>query len=203
MVRLYIETNFLMSIATGRDPQAYNLLSTPPSSVRIAIPSICCMEALSALEDELKRRNRFENDLNLQISQLRRDVTSPYAQSLLFHVRQSLVENRGLLNDVKERLFQALDQLTAQAEIIALTSDMLQASLNTAFFEKEPTDNLILYSILQDVRLHPTEVKVFLSGNVKEFGTLEVQQALSDAGVEQYFRATQSFLGWLNSQSTL
>jgi len=67
-----------MSIATGRDPQAYNLLSTPPSSVRIAIPSICCMEALSALEDELKRRNRFENDLNLQISQLRRDVTSPY-----------------------------------------------------------------------------------------------------------------------------
>jgi hypothetical protein len=63
-----------MSIATGRDTQAYNLLSTPPSSVQIAIPSICCMEALSALEDELKRRNRFENDLNLQISQLRRDA---------------------------------------------------------------------------------------------------------------------------------
>jgi len=203
VVRLYIETNFLMSIATGGDPQAYNLLSTPPSSVRIAIPSICCMEALSALEDELKRRNRFENELNLQISQLRRDVTSPSARSLLFHVDQSVVENRGLLNDVKERLFQALDQLAVKAETIALTTDMLQASLNTAFFEKEPTDNLILYSILEDVRLHPTEVKVFLSGNVKEFGTLEVQQALSDAGVEQYFRATQSFLGWLNSQSTL
>ena len=203
MVRLYIETNFLMSIATGRDPQAYNLLSTPPSSVRIAIPSICCMEALSALEDELKRRNRFENELNLQISQLRRDVTSPSARSLLFHVDQSVVENRGLLNDVKERLFQALDQLAVKAETIALTTDMLQASLNTAFFEKEPTDNLILYSVLEDVRLHPTEVKVFLSGNVKEFGTLEVQQALSDAGVAQYFRTSQSFVGWLNSQSTL
>jgi len=203
VVRLYIETNFLMSIATGRDPQAYNLLSTPPSSVRIAIPSICCMEALSALEDELKRRNRFENELNLQISQLRRDVTSPSARSLLFHVDQSVVENRGLLNDVKERLFQALDQLAVKAETIALTTDMLQASLNTAFFEKEPTDNLILYSVLEDVRLHPTEVKVFLSGNVKEFGTLEVQQALSDAGVAQYFRTSQSFVGWLNSQSTL
>ncbi len=203
MVRLYIETNFLMSIATGRDSQAYNLFSTPPSSVRIAIPSICCMEALSALEDELKRRNRFENELNLQISQLRRDVTSLYAHSLLFHVRQSVVENRGLLNDIKERLFQSLDQLAAKAEIIALTADMLQTSLNTAFFEKEPTDNLILYNILQDASVHPTEVKVFLSGNVKEFGALEVQQPLRDAGVEQYFRTTESFLGWLNSQSTL
>ena len=202
MVRLYIETNFLMSIATGRDSQAYNLLSTPPSSVQIAIPSICCMEALSALEDELKRRNRFENDLNLQLSQLRRDVTSPYAQSLLSHLAQSVIENRGLLNDVKERLFQALDRLAANAEIIPLTADMLQASLTTDFIEKEPTDNLILYSILDDARLHPTEVKVFLSGNVKEFGTLEVQQALSDAGVAEYFRASQSFLGWLNSQST-
>lgn len=191
-----------MSIATGRDSQAYNLLSTPPSSVQIAIPSICCMEALSALEDELKRRNRFENDLNLQISQLRRDVTSAYAQSLLFHLDQSVIENRGLLNDVKQRLFQALDQVTANAEIISLTADMLQASLNTDFMEKEPTDNLILYSILDDARLHPNEVKVFLSGNVKEFGTLEVQQALGDAGVAEYFRASQSFLGWLNSQST-
>ncbi|MBW4546582.1 MAG: DUF4935 domain-containing protein [Symplocastrum torsivum CPER-KK1] len=201
-MRLYIETNFLMSIATGRHSQPYNLLSTPPSSVRIAIPSIRCMEALSALEDELKRRNRFENELNLQISQLRRDVTSPYAPSLLFHVRQSVVENRGLLNNVKERLSQALDQLAAKAEIIALTADMLQTSLNTAFFEKEPTDNLILCSILQDASVHPTEVKVFLSGNVKEFGALDVQQPLRDAGVEQYFRTTESFLGWLNSQST-
>lgn len=190
-----------MSIATGRNSQAYNLLSLPPSSVRIAIPSICCMEALSALEDELKRRNRFENELNLQMSQLRRDVTSASAQSLLFHVEQPVVENRGLLNDIKERLSQALDQQAGKAEIIALTADMLQAGLDTAFIEQEPTDNLILYSILQDARLHPTEVKVFLSSNVKEFGTPEVRQALGDVSVEEYFRTTQSFLGWLNSQS--
>jgi hypothetical protein len=158
------------------------------------------MEALSALEDELKRRNRFENDLNLQISQLRRDVTSPYAQSLLFHLRQSVVENRRLLNNIKERLFQALNQLSANAEMLALTGDTLKESLITTLISTDPTDNLILYSILQDVQLYPTEVKVFLSGNVKEFGTIEVRQALNDAGV-RYFSATQSFIGWLNSQS--
>jgi hypothetical protein len=189
-----------MSIATGRDIQAHNLLSVPPSSVHIAIPSICCMEALSALEDELKRRNRFENDLNLQISQLQRDTTSAHAKSLLSYLEQSLDENKALVNDVQERLFQALEQISVNAEMIALTVDTIQQSLNTAFIEKEPTDNLILCSILKDAPLYPTEVKVFLSGNIKEFGTIEVRQALNDAGV-RYFSATQSFIGWLNSQS--
>lgn len=159
------------------------------------------MEALSALEDELKRRNRFENELNLQISQLRRNVTSLSAQFLLFHLEQSLNENQRLLNDVKERLSQALDQLSVNAEIIALTGEMLQENLTTNFTEKDPTDNLILCGILGNARSHPSEVKAFLSGNVKEFGTSEVQQALNDAGVEQYFSRTQDFLGWFNSRS--
>ncbi|GAA6614529.1 hypothetical protein [Scytonema sp. NUACC26] len=45
---LYIETNFAMSIATGRDPQANQLLLNIPPSIQIAIPSVCFMEALSS-----------------------------------------------------------------------------------------------------------------------------------------------------------
>ncbi|MBD1881053.1 MULTISPECIES: PIN domain-containing protein [unclassified Coleofasciculus] len=197
---LYVETNFLMSIATGRDSQANTLLENPTASVQIAIPSICCMEALSALEDEVKRRNRFMNELNIQISQLRRDVTSSHAQSLLSHLEQSLIENEALLNDVETRLFQALDRLNTKAEIIPLTGDMLQASLDTRFINKDPTDNLILHCILNHARLHTTDRKVFLSANVKEFNPPEVQAALRDAGADKYFSRTQDFLGWLESQ---
>ncbi len=200
MVILYVETNFLMSIATGRDSQANTLLENPTASVQIAIPSICCMEALSALEDEVKRRNRFMNELNIQISQLRRDVTSSHAQSLLSHLEQSLIENEALLNDVETRLFQALDHLNTKAEMIPLTGDMLQESLDTRFINKDPTDNLILHCILHHARLHPTDRKVFLSANVKEFNTPEVQAALQEAGVVKYLTRTQDFLGWLESQ---
>ena len=200
MVILYVETNFLMSIATGRDSQANTLLENPTASVQIAIPSICCMEALSALEDEVKRRNRFMNELNIQISQLRRDVTSSHAQSLLSHLEQSLIENEALLNDVETRLFQALDHLNTKVEIIPLNGDMLQASLDTHLLEKDPTDNLILHCILNHARLHTTDRKVFLSANVKEFNIPEVQAALRDAGVDKYFSRTQDFLGWLESQ---
>ena len=63
---LYVETNFPMSIATGRDPQANTLLLNTPASVRIAIPSTCFMEALSALEADQKYRRRFGNELSIR-----------------------------------------------------------------------------------------------------------------------------------------
>ncbi len=197
---LYVETNFLMSIATGRDSQANTLLENPTASVQIAIPSICCMEAFSALKDELKRRNRFMDELKKQISQLRRDVTSSHAQSLLSHLEQSLIENEALLNDVENRLFQALDHLNTKAEMIPLTGDMLQESLDTRLINKDPTDNLILHCILNHAHLYPRHIKVFLSANFKEFNTPEVQAALGNTGVNRYFSHTQDFLGWLQTQ---
>ena len=201
MAILYIETNFLMSIATGRDPDANNLLLSVPTSVRIAIPAICCMEALSALEDDIKRRNRFADEQKKQISQLKGDLTSPYAKSLLFHLEESLNENEGLLNNIKVRLFEALELLADNVEMMELTADTLRESLNTVFIEEDPTDNLILHCILNHAHLHANEVQVFLSNNTKDFGVPEVREALREAGITEYFSRTEDFLGWLQSQS--
>lgn len=189
-----------MSIATGRDAQAVTLLKNTALSADIVIPSICCMEALSALEDELKRRNRFASELDLQISQLKRDQTSPYAKSLLSHLEQSLIENKALLNNIQDRLFDAFDYLNIRVEMIALTADMLQATMKIPLIEKDLTDNLILHCILGNARLQPNEVKVFLSSNTKDFGTQEVQEALQNADVNHYFSHTQDLLGWLRSE---
>jgi hypothetical protein len=190
-----------MSIATGRDPDANNLLLNVPTSVRIAIPAICCMEALSALEGVIKRRNDFANKLREQISQLDRDLTSPYAESLLSHLEESLNENEGLLNNIKVRLFEALELLADNVEMMELTADTLRESLNTVFIEEDPTDNLILHCILNHAHLHANEVKVFLSNNTKDFGVPEVRDALLEAGITKYFSRTEEFLGWLQSQS--
>ena len=201
MAILYIETNFLMSIATGRDPKANNLLLSVPTSVRIAIPAICCMEALSALEDEIKGRNRFANKLTEQIIQLKRDLTSLYAKSLLFHLEESLNENAGLLNNIKVRLFEALELLADKVEMMELTADTLRESLNTVFIKEDPTDNLILHCILNHAHLHASEVKVFLSNNTNDFGVPQVREALREAGITKDFSRTKDFLGWLQSQS--
>jgi rRNA-processing protein FCF1 len=81
-VIIYVETNFLMSVAMGREGREDDLLAAVSASVRVAIPSGCYMESFSALEDEQKRRNGFRVELEKQIAQLRRDSTSANAGAL-------------------------------------------------------------------------------------------------------------------------
>jgi len=199
---LYIETNFLMSIATGREAEAIMLLRDLSSSVQLVIPSICYMESLSALEGELKRQNYFKEQLSRQISETKRDVTSEQVASLSFHLEESLIYYRNRIGEIKFRLREAIYMLSQNAEMIVLNTEIIEASLNTTLIGKDPTDNLILHCILSHARLRPTETKVFLSGNVKEFRKLpEVQDALREAGITKYFSRTEDFLGWLQSQS--
>jgi hypothetical protein len=199
---LYIETNFLMSIATGREAEAIMLLRDLSSSVQLVIPSICYMESLSALEDELKRQNYFKEQLSHQISETKRDVTSEQVTSLSFHLEESLIYYRNRIGEIKFRLREAIYMLSQKAEMIVLNTEIIEASLNTTIIAKDPTDNLILHCILSHARLRPTETKVFLSGNVKKFRKLpEVQDALREAGITKYFSRTEDFIGWLQSQS--
>ena len=202
MAILYIETNFLMSIATGREAEAIMLLRDLLSSVQLVIPSICYMESLSALEDEVKRHNKFKEQLSRQISETKRDVTSEQVASLSFHLEESLIYYRNRIDEIKFRLREAIYIVSQKAEMIVLNTEIIEASLNTTIIGKDPTDNLILHCILSHARLRPTETKVFLSGNVKEFRKLpEVQDALLEAGITKYFSRTEDFLGWLQSQS--
>lgn len=197
---LYIETNFLMSIALGRDSEAGNLLLNPPASLQIAIPEVCSMESLSAFESEQKRRFRFSNELNQLISQLRRDLTSASAQSLLSHLDLSLRENENLLNDIKNRLFLALENIAANVTTIPLSPEIIRATLNNSLMFEEPTDNLICQTILSHARTRPSEVKVLMTGNIKDFTKPTVKAALENAGINLYFSRTSNFIGWLQSQ---
>jgi hypothetical protein len=191
-----------MSIATGREAEAIMLLRDLSSSVQLVIPSICYMESLSALEDEVKRQNYFKEQLSRQISETKRDVTSEQVASLSFHLEESLIYYRNRIGEIKFRLREAIYMLSQKAEMIVLNTEIIEASLNTTIIGKDPTDNLILHCILSHARLRPTETKVFLSGNVKEFRKLpEVQDALREVGITKYFSRTEDFLGWLQSQS--
>lgn len=196
---LYVETNFPISIATGRDPQATNLLQATPASIQIAIPSICYMEALYVLSVDLKSRNRFDGELRVRLNDAERNLTSASASLLSFHLKEAVNQNEALLKEIKALLPQTLSQLATKAEMINLTADILQSSLRIKLIE-EQTDNLILNCILNHAQWHAAEVKVLLSGNTNDFGKPEVREVLRNAGVENYFSRTQEFLSWLQSQ---
>jgi predicted nucleic acid-binding protein len=108
---LYIETNFLMGIATGRDPKADVLLAHPPEGLRLAIPQVCFMEALSVSGRVEKQRARLTNRLEREIAQVRRDLTSRNAKDLLPLLERANVTNQKLGKDVSTRLFDAIHLL--------------------------------------------------------------------------------------------
>ena len=157
------------------------------------------MEALSAVEAEEKRRNQLGGQLEQQVSQLKRDLSSPHASSLHALLQESLVLNGRLLNDILNRLATIFDLAAQHAELIPLDPETLRASLATRLV-KEPTDNLILTTVLRHAATHVDPVgevheqsMVFLSGNTRDFDVEEVKAVLKAGGL-RYMSSTRSVL---------
>lgn len=87
MVTVYLETNVLIAAAMGQDVDVDDVLRANGSSLRLVVPEVCVMESLSVLEGKSRERNLFAHDLDRQISQLRRDLTSAAASQFLKHLQ--------------------------------------------------------------------------------------------------------------------
>ncbi len=188
-----------MGIAKGQDPQAKNLLLNTPTSVCLAMPSICYVEALTTLEQEEKYNKDFLRSLDIQINEAERDKTSQKSQLLLSLLKQSKVSFVEHKNEIIQGFDTAFNQLLSKAEEIPLATEIIQESFEKNILEKHLIDKLILECIIHHARLHVSETKVFLSSNSQEFGKREVVEILQNSGI-QYFNKTQNFLGWLQSQ---
>jgi hypothetical protein len=197
-VILYVETNFLMSVAMGREARGDDLLAAVSASVRVAIPSGCFMESFSAFEDEQKRRNWFRAELEKQIGQLRRDTTSANAGALLRLLEESRIANDDLLNDVQARLFQFVDRAAGILELIPETPAIIQRAM-AAMLIADPTDNFILQAILDHSSRFPGATKALLTENTRDFNAEDVQAALAAAGINRTFRSVTNVLGWFGS----
>jgi superfamily I DNA and/or RNA helicase len=196
---LYVETNFLMSIATGRDPDAASVMSSPSPLLRIVMPGICYMEALTTLESERRSTHQFKEMLKARINQARRDLTSVYAQSLRLHLERALAEVVRQFNDVEVRLFQGMSDLSRRVALIEPDRDIIESSIRERILEDELTDNLILHCVLHHAALNSDEERALLSENTRDFGREDVRRMLRNADVK-YFSKAKSFLDWLGAQ---
>jgi hypothetical protein len=193
---LYVETNFLVGVATGRDVAA-SLLDDPAPPVRLVIPGICFLEALAWMEGDARRRRESGRQWRDQIKQLDRDLTSPFARNLRTHLAQAINENDWLSTDVSNRLYRAISALSTRALILNITAEVLGASRGDVLIG-ESTDNLILHAILDHARSTPAARKGFFSENKNDFDGQPAQDALRAAGVE-YFRRAEAAIGWVGS----
>jgi hypothetical protein len=197
VVTLYVETNLPMSIAMGRDADALRLLSNAGQSYELIIPAACLMESLSAFQRERSVHNEFAGRLQQRAGQLRRNLLSGSAVSMLSHVEQAEIEAGRLLNDMQVRLVQALQELCRSATVLPVDPTLFASSLTTQHL-KQMTDNLILHMILADAPARPSEHKALVTGNTNDFTDPQIVQLLNSAGIEEVFATAGDALQWVS-----
>ncbi|MBD2279934.1 MAG: PIN domain-containing protein [Nostocales cyanobacterium LacPavin_0920_SED1_MAG_38_18] len=206
MLILYIETNFLMAVAKGRDLEAGQLLRNLSPLIRLAIPAICYVEVINTYRIDKQNQLKFQAEMEKQINEAMRDKISVHADLFQVSLERASIENLLLLNDVQDRLSEVIELLTENSEMINFDNNIIKDISNKIFIETETLlikndlmDNLILQCIVSHANQHPNNQKVFISGNTKDFGKKEVQEILNSATIK-YFSNTKNFLGWLESQ---
>ncbi len=195
---LYVETNFAVGIAKGQDGDATAFLAGLSPEIRVIFPSVCFMETLAVLAFENKQRNKFHEELKRNAREARRDGSSDHAPVLAELLERSVTESDGLFNDIGKRLHLALHSLCERAERIELEIEMVRDCFGDNWLD-DPTDNLILASVIHHARRYSLEPKAFASSNHVDFQQPQVTEALETAGV-RYFKRTGSAVGWLRSQ---
>lgn len=203
---LYIETNFLMAVAKGRDIDAAQLLRNLSPLVRLAIPAICYVEVINTYRIDKQNQLKFQAEMEKQINEAMRDKISVHADLFKVSLERASIENLLLLNDVQDRLDEIINLLTENSEIINFDnniikdiSDNIFIATETLLIKNDLMDSLILQCIVSHANQHPHDQKVFISGNTKDFGKKEVREVLNSVKIK-YFSHTRNFLGWLDSQ---
>ncbi|BAZ17358.1 hypothetical protein NIES4071_92360 [Calothrix sp. NIES-4071] len=198
---VYIETNFILGISTGREVNANQLLSRINAERRLIIPSICSLEALIALEGQQKQLSNLIESLDMVISQLERNPQQNTSNEITALIASRNAAN-NLSNQLKPNLSSAIGNVFRVAEVITPSTNSIQKTLNNPILirDKAMRDSLILECILEHANTQLDTQKAFLSSNIKEFGSQEARFALRTYGII-YFSDTTKLINWIDSQS--
>ena len=141
---LCVETNFPMSFAEARDEATIKLAQSRPAGVRLAIPSICFMEAFSTLQARRQIQRKFDDDFKGRRS-FEEGMLWVDRGSRLRKLADAAAEIEVRFNQFVKRLYLIIEVLMTEAEIIPLSKDDLGRAFRQVL--KEPTDNLVLACI--------------------------------------------------------
>ena len=180
----------------GQDSSADVLLSSAEANLRLAIPSVCLMEAISAFDWKRRERNELSNELDRQLTQLQRSGEIPIPQQLASELVKADLSNDKLSSELLQRLDDYLLRVAIRAELIHVSLPILQHQLQLVReTESDCDDALILSSIVDHSKGQTADKQAFLSGNINDFRKPAVKEVLADARV-RLFSSTERVLGW-------
>jgi len=190
LTRLYLETNFLMSVCTGRTPRALELLDLP-EKVELAIPVVCFMEAHHAFKSDRIAKLRFKEPFESQIGNIIRHTDS-HAQEAARALAAADAALVRYVDDSERRLTDVIRRTSACSRLIGSSREVLAREVHS--YRSDPTDDMILGSIMEDALRDPLGEMAFFSED-GGFRQPTVAAALCNAGIAQ-FDAIDPCLAW-------
>jgi hypothetical protein len=211
-VSAYVETNWILAMVLGEDDDAQRLLRQPPE-VRLAIPDICVVEAISAFDRKRAERNALTGLLRNNESLVAGRTGIASGLGLLEGLEKARLANDAYLSDLYVRLDDTLQLVAERCDFLPVSGTILRSGLDLSvaltpaglatrttgsWHPREAFDRadaLILSAIVEDARGPAiSHDKAFLSGNVRDFES--ARPYLESFGVK-YFRRAGRLVEWL------
>lgn len=211
MAIVYVETNYLISLTLGQEPDGEPLLQEAEAKkgLQLAIPTICFMEATANVRGRVKEWMTHHERFVRERDQLERNRSSEVSRRLVEPFNDASILCLEYINSLVSDFRQAVHRVGSIATLIPMSKETIGDSFASILVpdRRHPDlilpDNLILHCILNHAKKHAGTVKAFLSGNSLEFGRDEVKQALRSSGIDKYFTDAKNAVGWLRSRPSL
>ncbi len=181
MKRIYVETNFLMSVSTGRTPQASELLRFG-DALNVAIPLVCFMEAHKAFNAMRAAKYDLKQPFKGETADVGRD-RSAHAQEYARALAAADAALVGYLADSEQRLTDVIRETAGRARLVGSSPSVLDRSQYS--YLSDPTDDMIAGSIIDDALRNPIAGMAFFSEDT-DFEQPSLLDAMRDAGLELF-----------------
>jgi hypothetical protein len=208
VVIVYIETNLLIGLALGQEPEAADFLdeAARKPDLQLAIPSICLMEATATMTSRVHEYVELRRRLLDELTQLKRNLTSFAARQLMDRLDDAQLACSGHIDGMIADFRDVVRRVQSIARMIPLTKSSMKRGFSSILVESKQKDlilpdNLIIHCILDHAQRQPAALKAFLSGNSSEFSRPAVLNALKAAGIDKYFVEAKNALGWYRSRT--
>ena len=199
MPLLYLETNFLMAVATGRLPAAAEILRAVPPHVQVVLPGVCVMESLIAVSREQSAANEFGARVQVRIKRIRESAQLAEFQETRARLEEAIAVESRALDEVQRRLVEALEALAGRAILLAPDGALVVASLRDLICT-QPTDNLIFHSIVGHAAGAADPAKAFFTENIGDFLKRGGETRLRNSGISAFLGSQPALMGWLRAQ---
>ena len=165
-MRLYVETNFLLSLAF-RQEQAREcgllLRASREGRIDLRIPTVCFPEAVRAVNHRVRSRRRLRNVLADEVAELHRGGR-PVTARLQRDAMDVADRINRLTQQDRKRVIRLRRNLLTENGILPLDApSAAEAALLESTLRLEPFDAAILAAILLDLRRDPAAGAVFVS----------------------------------------